>query len=221
MSGIKNFENETKEVMTRQTLNFENVRLYAKKDKIDWLLHIDGDELFFNEDNDLQKIFINTYDYISFKNYEMIPTKDNYANCFKEGNNFKTKGHIFNAYGNGKSAVKVNSDAVVSGVHAFRNGHGLESKIGKILHYPSCNFDEYVSKYKILGKFSDKWWDSVEIPFKFHKESRDAITNCFSKNNTDECIPKIRDYYNKTNVLNDTYNVTDLKQIDFVRNQLN
>lgn len=80
---------------------------------------------------------------------------------------------------------------LISGVHGFRNGHCLDSQIGKILHYPSCNFDEYLNKYKILGRFSDKWWDSIEIPFKFHKESRDAINNCYALPDNKECTSKL------------------------------
>jgi len=217
LKNVDYYKNNINEVMSRQILNFTNVRNYARKDKVDWLLNIDADELFYCEEYTLNSIFDNAYDIINFKNYEMIPTKDNYTNCFRMGVNFKTDNNTYNAYANGKSAVKVNSEAVMSGVHDFDKGLKKSAQIGKILHYPSCNFDEYINKYKILGKFSDKWWNSVDIPFDFHKESRDAITSC--KEGSD-CINNIRKYYNEKNVLNDTYNKEHIKTINFVKKQL-
>ena len=80
-----------------------------------------------------------------------------------------------------------------------------------------------MNKYKILGKFADKWWDSVQIPFKFHTESRDLITECSEKEAKGEinaCETSVRLYYNKSNVLNDDYNVNDIKIIEFAKNIL-
>jgi len=223
LPNMKYYVNDTKEVMSRQIANFENARNYAKKDNIDWLLHIDADELFYDENDDLNTIFDNKYDIINFQNLEMIPDRDNYDNCFKEGVNFKINPRIFNAYSNGKSAVKVNSGATIAGVHDFVGGTKTFSNVGKILHYPSCNFNEYINKYKILGKFDDKWWNSVKIPFKFHTESRDLITECSSRELNGEvnaCENSVKEYYNKSNVLNDSYNKNDIKIIEFVKNQL-
>jgi len=200
------------EVMSRQIINFNTIRELSKKDKIDWLLHIDADELFYTEDTPLETIFNNKYDTIKFDNYEMIPTSDNYSNCFKEGMMFKTDKTTYLAYTNGKSAVKVNSTAEIIGVHGFLGGLYYESDIGKILHYPSCNFNEYITKYKILGNFSDKWWNKVSIPIKFHLESRDIIQSC--KLNENECIDKIRQYYNDKNTYKTDMNgVIKIEQI--------
>ena len=223
LPNMDHFLNDKKEVMSRQILNFTNVRNYAKLDNIDWLLHIDADELFYNESTSLDTIFDNKYNVILFQNYEMIPKHDNYNNCFKEGVNFKINPRIYNAYSNGKSAVNINSNAVIAGVHDFSGGNKLVSQIGKILHYPSCNFNEYINKYKILGKFGDKWWDSVQIPFKFHTESRDIITECSAREIAGEknaCENSVRDYYNKSNVMNSTYDANDIKLIEFIKNQL-
>jgi hypothetical protein len=214
---------DTKEVMSRQITNFTNVRNYAKKDGIDWLLHIDGDELFYPENQNIFGIFNQDADSITFQNLEMIPKTDNYYNCFRQGIDFKINPGIFNAYSNGKSAVKVVSPAVIAGVHSFYGGKHYVSSVGKILHYPSCNFDEYVSKYKILGKFEDKWWNSVQIPFKFHTESRDIITECARKEALGEknaCEISVKEYYNKSNVYNENINPRDIQMIDFVKNQL-
>lgn len=223
LPNMSQFINEKKEVMSRQILNFTNARNYAKLDNIDFLLHIDADELFYPESENLQNIFNNRYDVINFHNFEMIPSRDNYDNCFMDGTNFKTNPGIFNAYSNGKSAVKVNSDAEIAGVHDFVSNNKLFSNIGKILHYPSCNFNEYISKYKILGKFSDRWWDAVKIPFKFHTESRDLIIECSAKEakgETNACENSVKSYYNKSNVLNESYDKKDITTIDYVKNLL-
>jgi hypothetical protein len=223
LPNMDHFLNDKKEVMSRQILNFTNVRNYAKLDNIDWLLHIDADELFYNESTSLDIIFDNKYSVILFQNYEMIPKHDNYNNCFKEGVDFKINPRIYNAYSNGKSAVRVNSTAVIGGVHGFHGENNYASQVGKILHYPSCNFDEYINKYKILGKFEDKWWNSVQIPFKFHTESRDIITECAKREllgETNACENSVRDYYNKSNVYNKNISSSDIQTIEFVKNQL-
>ncbi len=213
---LNNYDNE---VMSRQILNFVNVREYAKSDNIDWLLHIDCDELFYPQNYTLIELFNNNYDIISFRNYEMLPENDSYSNCFREGKLFKTNTKKFIAYVNGKSALKVNSLANITGVHGFTGGVEYNSPNGKILHYPSCNFDEYLTKYKILGNFNDKWWGKVAIPIKFHTESRDLINSC--EETEEECINKIRKYYNDKHILNNKFNESDYTLIEYVENVLN
>ena len=224
LQNMDMFINDTKEVMSRQITNFANVRKYAEEDGVEWLLHIDGDELFYPEDQQITTIFNqDNIDSITFQNYEMIPKRDNYDNCFIYGIDFKINPGIFNAYSNGKSAVRVQSSAEIAGVHGFNGDNNYRSSIGKILHYPSCNFDEYISKYKILGKFDDAWWNSVKIPFKFHTDSRDLITDCSKREldgETNACENSVRDYYNKSNVYNRDIRSSDVKTIEFVKNQL-
>jgi hypothetical protein len=80
-----------------------------------------------------------------------------------------------------------------------------------------------ISKYKILGKFGDKWWNSVQIPFKFHTESRDIITECSArelKGEVNACEHSVREYYNKSNVYNSKINSWDITTIEFAKNQL-
>jgi len=214
------YDQYDKEVMSRQVLNYANVKKIAIKDNIDWLLHIDADELFYPESGSLSSIFDNKYDVIRFENLEMLPMNDNYENCFVEGIHFKTNKYIYVAYTNGKSALKVTSNSVINGVHGFSGGISHDSDSGKILHYPSCNFEEYINKYKILGKFNNKWWDQIDIPIVFHTESRDIIQSCSDKDFDDECIQKVRNYYNVKNVNNDSIKPTDYKIIEYVNNIL-
>ena len=204
------------EVMSRQILNFAHVRDITRNTNLNWLLHIDCDELFYLEGKDLNQIFNDNYDIIRFKNYEMIPENDSYQNCFREGTKFLTNKTKYIAYSNGKSAVKINSDAIIAGVHGFTGGRTLESEYGKILHYPSCNFEEYIRKYKILENFEDKWWGLVQIPIKFHLESRDLINSC--KNMDEVCIKKMRQYYNDKHVYNNKLTKDDYIVINRLMN---
>ena len=218
------FDQYDKEVMSRQILNVAYITNLLKNNpnnNIKWLLHIDADELFYPDMNDLDSIFDNDYDSIHFENLEMMPMKDNYENCFREGTHFKMNKMLYVAYTNGKSALNINSNAIISGVHGFVGGSTYNSQIGKILHYPSCNFEEYVNKYKILGKFSDKWWDQIDIPIVFHTESRDIIGSCTDDDNQNNaCMKKVQKYYNKKNVYNDNINSDDLIIIDYVNEVL-
>ena len=131
---------------------------------------------------------------------------------------FKTNGIKYIAYSNGKSALNLTSDAIITGVHGFSGGSLFDSQYGKILHYPSCNFNEYILKYKMLGNFGDKWWGRVEIPIKFHTESRDIINSC--KNSEKDCEDKIRNFYNEKNVLNDNIKESDYKIINYIKDNL-
>ena len=223
LANMDRLISDTKEVMSRQITNFTNVRNYARDDNITWLLNIDCDELFYPQKETLSSIFTKDADSIIFKNYEMVPKRDNYENCFVDGVDFKTNPRIFNAYSNGKSAVRVNSPCVNLGVHRFQGGTNFVSSIGKILHYPSCNFNEYLSKYRILGMFEDKWWGSVKIPFKFHTDSRDIIAGYSAlqeQGDIDRLEKTARDYYNKHNVYNELIPSSDIETIFFVRDQL-
>jgi len=211
-------KNYDEEVMSRQILNFATIQEYAKSDGINWLLHIDGDEIFYPEDKPFSELFNNNYAVVHFDNYEMVPDHDSYQNCFRDGTKFKINGAKYIAYSNGKSALNLTSDAIITGVHGFSGGTLFNSPYGKILHYPSCNFDEYLLKYKMLGNFSNKWWGRVEIPIKFHTESRDIINSC--KTSEKECTEKIREFYNKKNVMNENIKESDYKIINFVNENL-
>ena len=70
----------------------------------------------------------------------------------------------------------------------------------------------------MLGNFGDKWWGRVEIPIKFHTESRDIINSC--KNSEKDCEDKIRNFYNEKNVLNDNIKESDYKIINYIKDNL-
>lgn len=121
------------EVMVRQELNFFVAHKIAKESGIDWLVHIDIDELFYPNGNNLQEHFkllqINDYKSITYLNYESISTKIESSSMYSSSeafkiNFFKHKHWFFNSeqkkfidgaswlpkkyfnfYQNGKSAI--------------------------------------------------------------------------------------------------------------------
>ena len=44
-----------------------------------------------------------------------------------------------------------------------------------ILHYPSCGFSHWLSKYRCLGAFGDRWWGRVPVRIPAHLQSRDVV----------------------------------------------
>lgn len=122
-----------KEVMTRQELNFCVAYQLARHEGVDWLLHIDADELFFPNGVDTQthfkKLQIANFRSITYLNFESISHKLDartiyHSSSYFKKNFFKNKHWFFsnlqksfienthwlhekyfNYYQNGKSAV--------------------------------------------------------------------------------------------------------------------
>ena len=154
----RNLEKRTlkdKEVMVRQEYNAYIGFALAKEIGIDWLIHIDIDELFYPNDICLDKHFSALKrDGISgciYQNYEAIPTRIDGGciytatsffkkNFFKKGIwsfNEKQKFFIeknqwlstlfFNYYQNGKSSADIHYDLIIEDVHSmWGNGRKLE-----------------------------------------------------------------------------------------------
>lgn len=86
---------------------------------------------------------------------------------------------------------------VPDGVHRFGAGTYLQSGestppsapgaqgervIGdcRILHYACCGYSSFVDKYRILGRFDDRWFGRVDIRQsigEFHRAARDAVAS--------------------------------------------
>ncbi|MFS8856216.1 glycosyltransferase family 2 protein, partial [Synechococcus sp. H55.2] len=187
------------EVMARQILNVETAIQLALDQGMDWIIHIDGDELFYlgealtldwfdQLDNDILQV--------RFLNYEAAPEKFEIEDYFREVTLFKRnpavldpdfyakfqstsgKSQYFLAYQNGKSAARVYPSILPNSVHSFDipEEHTLVTSSPTVLHYLNCGFQNYYKKYAQLGNFPDYWWRSksnlIRVPF--HLRSRDA-----------------------------------------------
>jgi len=137
-----------KEVMVRQELNFWIANSIAKKDGVDWILHIDIDELFFPNGHDLQTHFkslqINNFRSATYLNYESISTHVDSPSIYLSSEYFKInyfknlhwffndkqkqlisstswlREKYFNFYQNGKSAVSTYGNKIV-----FQDVHSI------------------------------------------------------------------------------------------------
>ncbi len=167
----------------------------CRKEGIDWLIHIDSDELMWSPKKFLRDYFAEMdadVSAVSFCNHEVVSRFEETNDCFKDFRLFKRNssncgeswyrekyGHFFCAYGNGKSAVRIAQVDKASGPHCFVVKAGRqhdECDAVCVLHYPCPTYRDWFKKYEQLGDFSDYWRDDITNPitFKFHCESRDA-----------------------------------------------
>jgi hypothetical protein len=185
----------------RQAGVSEDALLRSREDGIDWLFHVDIDELIhirtgedlphfldrFNRQIDPEKR-VHTVDYA---NWELIPERTDYSNCFKEGNLFRTKNRGYIAYANGKGGARVNGRTHTFGAHRFRSDDPsalslrLRDEEFVVLHYVCCNTGEFISKYRNLGVFSNNGWEWAS----FHREARDRMYACREDKTTNNPIP--------------------------------
>lgn len=163
--------NEYMEKMTRQTIWADKSIQYAKENNIDWLFHIDSDELLEGPIDALNSIPSNI-DTFWIQNHEAVykdvPTSED--NCFQAVKyiNCATGGCV--SYANGKSGCRVNEYVSSNGCHRFKSTRPDSEIFLEAIylnHYESCDFDSYKIKYKQLSQKADI--DS--IPFPYYRDS--------------------------------------------------
>lgn len=167
------------ELTARQLCNVKMALSLARRERIDWLLHIDADELFFPPGRDATAHFAGLstlgVGYVIYDNHEAICERPEPADPFREVTLFKKnpraidpgalslaepyfaqRGGYFLAYANGKAAVRTVQGAEPAGVHGFHLP--LELGLGRarfvspaILHYPYSTFAAYWRKFQRLG----------------------------------------------------------------------
>ena len=221
------------QVHARQRLNCEVALNIALKQGIQWLLHIDSDELFYTPEPSVQEHFCNlersNICQMTYLNHEGVPEAEptdstgvDYffettlfrkhhstvkmssaaSECMSFWEERRTHGQYFLAYDIGKSADRVTQGVSTVNVHKFfvpeskenrksctaildprhlalENYHNLQYPC--ILHFVVCGFPWLQSKYKMLGRFPDAWYEGkVPIAPSFHLEARDIVLD---KNN--------------------------------------
>ncbi|ETX07276.1 glycosyltransferase family 2 protein [Candidatus Entotheonella palauensis] len=141
------------EVMARQTLNLEVAIDLARQHHIDWLLHIDHDELFYVPGGAAKAHFASltarNIQGMTYLNHEAVPEQVDILDFFKVATLFKKAGpapgeklafnpqqlalinttpqlpsRFFHFYVNGKSAAFVRGGLQPGGVHTFRLPEG-------------------------------------------------------------------------------------------------
>ncbi|MGF1731288.1 alpha-amylase family glycosyl hydrolase [Photobacterium kasasachensis] len=197
------------EVMIRQEANVHLTIERARKEKVSWLLHIDSDELFYTSSADIKTHFseldVKGIKNVIYKNSEALihanaagepfqSTKYFKRNFFKNNNwtysatqrkllrSMGLKAEFyFHFYQNGKSAVKLDQDVDVDGVHFFSTKVKpivWEQGCERVLHFPCPTYSSFEKKYRKLGDFSNDWrgepraGDFISL---IHLQARDAF----------------------------------------------
>ena len=160
----------------RQVYNANLALQWAKRDGLEWLIHIDSDELLFMPHYHIDSSLYASEDcdVIIFPTYEAVPKKQYKTHFMAEIEWFKTEqsfifgartlaqllgcGRAFRngylkAHTQGKSAVRVDAAISSMGVHAPRPAPGkpLRSRISTntyLLHFDCCTFDDWVTKWR-------------------------------------------------------------------------
>ena len=213
------------EVMARQLLNAEHAMNLARAMGLDWLLHIDADELFYAPGGDAAAHFTTLAkaraEVATFANFEAVPEAEDTGDFFRTVTLFKrplfadrpppethaliaragqSVDAFFHFYGNGKSAVRLAAPGMLPvNVHSFaRRGEcSVAWTRGPfVLHYPCCGFAAFWQKYVTLGRFSDKWWGTIDIAAAvgpFHLQARDAVMDAVASGDTERAHRFYRD----------------------------
>jgi len=144
-------------------------------------------------------------DAVRYFNLEAVPEHAHACDCFRELTLFKVNAEFqpgrrfsepqrrllqateryrerfFSSYANGKGAARVAAGLLPDYVHGFRAHAGPTRTAvgaGVILHYPAHSFEQFWSKYQLLGRFEDRWFGHAEIRSAvggFHLAARDVV----------------------------------------------
>lgn len=156
----------------RQVKNADLALKWAKQDKVDWITHIDSDELIYSK-RSLSEIIssLNFIDYIVLPPKESVPTKLSYKYPYREINLFKVlpdtmsdnfhlfnnvlfDGEYFRGHTSGKSLSKVSDNIKSLGIHRpiffdsvnakYKMIHGLS-----ILHFDCYDVASWCKKWSL------------------------------------------------------------------------
>lgn len=187
--------------MDRQGFLVQNAIIESKKENIDFLLHIDDDELFFLYGNVSLHSFLEKYrnhrDFLHFGNVEAVyPETDQPTQkmCFQKTKKFTPCFKTYcRGYGNGKSMACIRNCPSIQpfGVHFF-SGKAVEipTEEAIILHYESCDYEDW------------KWKFSKSNPsvstFPFYKKSSVQLQKyqeCLQNRKNEECEADLFRFY--------------------------
>jgi len=179
----------------------------CKELSVEWLIHIDTDELLWCGDSvlDLVNNVNEDIDYITVKNYEAVYTSDDLENPFLQTNTFISSD--MTAYDSGKSIGRISSNLEFRGAHAFTGKHqNIETKKAVILHFESATFEKWFEKFNNITNsyntsdikgmkeymIDDIKSEIKEVPITFYRDSSRIVRL--------GDVKKCREYYNKMKV---------------------
>lgn len=180
---------------------------------IDYILHMDDDELFNITNSTTYKTvpalfasFDPSFQCLHFTNFEAVFPSDQ-QHCFDTTRFLKCgRGHC-KSYGNGKSAGKVSSKLKPNGPHYFKGKvHNVSTKDAVILHFDSCTYKRWYSKFENLSNISNE--KLKKIPFSFYKNSIRLFQQGRSEAEKESYYKKQKQdpFYNLDTITCDIYN---------------
>lgn len=207
--------------MDRQEIFVNESIEKAKKMGIEYIFHIDSDELIYVQpDNNktprhkllrknLEEVHPD-YSCIHFKNFEAVfPNMDD--KCFNTSRFIDCQKGQCLSYANGKSVGRVKHDVKFRGCHYFS---GKVFNIGDdklaVLHFDSCTYNKWKSKFNLMKNINDKKYN--EIPFPFYKNSIKKMQKCDKENkNEKQCNQDLEKYYQEQKV--DSYHKKNTREM--------
>jgi len=181
-------KNQYLTLQNRQSDTVNKVLKMCKNDNIDWLIHIDCDEILEGDINEILNLpdsvgtfWMQNHEAV----YNSIPTSTD--NCF-QAKYYKNCGDPTSkciSYINGKGGGRT-SISSCNGPHRFKGGEEIKLKNMIVKHYESCDFEQYIKKYQRLSKGVNL----DIIPFPYYRES------ILAKDNIDE----LKDVYKRYRV---------------------
>ncbi|XP_010525508.2 PREDICTED: uncharacterized protein LOC104803289 [Tarenaya hassleriana] len=169
------------ELFVKQTLNMEMAITMARDAGMDWIIHLDTDELIHpsgTQEYSLRQLLGNVpanVDQVIFPNYESSVERDDIKEPFSEVSMFKknydhlpndvyfgsykesTRGNpnYFLTYGNGKSAARIQDHLRPNGAHRWHNYMKSPDEIkldeAAVLHYTYPKFSDLISRRDRCG----------------------------------------------------------------------
>ncbi|KAL2320708.1 hypothetical protein Fmac_029677 [Flemingia macrophylla] len=169
------------ELFVKQSLNMEMAIVMARDSGMDWIIHLDTDELLHpagTQEYSLRQLLADVpgnVDMVIFPNYESSVERDDIKEPFSEVSMFKknydhlpkdvyfgnykeaTRGNpnYFLTYGNGKSAARIQDHLRPNGAHRWHNYMKTPNEVkleeAAVLHYTYTKFSDLTSRRDRCG----------------------------------------------------------------------
>ncbi|XVF40828.1 hypothetical protein PTKIN_Ptkin01aG0147700 [Pterospermum kingtungense] len=169
------------ELFVKQSLNMEMAIVMAREAKMDWILHLDTDELIHPagaSEYSLRQLLLDVpsnVDMVVFPNYESSVERDDIKDPFSEVSMFKknydhlpkdtyfgmykesthSNPNYFLTYGNGKAAARIQDHLRPNGAHRWHNYMKTPNEIkleeAAVLHYTYAKFSDLTSRRDRCG----------------------------------------------------------------------
>mmetsp|Transcript_84855 Transcript_84855/g.248726 ORF Transcript_84855/g.248726 Transcript_84855/m.248726 type:complete len:515 (+) Transcript_84855:93-1637(+) len=179
-------------LQARQVAAMRRAKAEAAGMGIEWLVHIDDDELLYAPSGRrvgevfaaLPKDFSQAF----IPNVEAVYDSASVQSCFSETSRVNVNPMTFASYANGKAAVRVaDADASPAGPHMWRTSWGPDlpslhlskEPFGSpllVVHFESCPFTRWEDKFWELGNTSPEKISA--IPFRFYQDSILRMQEC-------------------------------------------